>query len=127
MTDKPLKLTMEDIEKMLSEKLDFVLLKDPHNHNKTGEPCVSWILSKEKPLKLLKNYCDQKLRELYEIKTELKRQTKQGVGELFYDHQRNRIYKRTIENYGGYPDLRSFRKAFSDRAETSSGKENIPF
>ena len=125
MTDKPLKLTLEDIEKMLPEKLDFILLKDPHKHTKSGEPCVTWILQKEDPLKMLKLYCDQKIREIYDIKTQAKRQAKQGLGELFYDHKFNRIYKRTIEDYGGYPDLRGFRKAFSDRAETTSQDENI--
>ena len=127
MTEKPLKLTMEDIEKMLPEKLSFVLLKDPHKHTKSGEPCINWVLSKEDSLKFIKLYCDQRIREIYDIKTQVKRQAKQGLGELFYDHQRNRIYKRTVENYGGYPNLRSFRKAFSDRAETSSEEEGIPF
>ena len=54
MTSKPLKPSMEDIEKMLPEKLDFILLKDPHGHNSVGQPCVTWLLQKEDPLKLLK-------------------------------------------------------------------------
>ncbi len=118
---------MEDIEKILLEKLDFILLQDPHKHTTSGEPCITWELQKEGPLKLLKFYCDHKLLEIYNIKSALKRQAKDQIGELFYDHQRNTIYKRTIEDYGGYPDLRSFRQAFSDRPETTSQEEGIPF
>src|ERR1700694_1463041 len=127
MTNQPLKLSMEDIEKMLPESLDFILLKDPHNHTKSGEPCVNWLLGKENAIKLLKAYLDQRLSEISNIKIQLKRQARAGTGELYYDHSSNRIYKRAIKDYRGHPDLPSLRKELSDRPETTSEEKGIPF
>jgi hypothetical protein len=127
MTNQPLKLSMEDIEKMLPEELGFILLQDPHGHTKSGEPCADWVLSKENALKLIKAYCDQRLLDILNIKIQLKKQNRAEREELFYDHRTNRIYKRAANNYRQYPDLPSFPKSFQDRPETTSEEEGIPF
>ena len=124
--NKP-KITIEDIEKLLPEALDFILLHDPHGHTKSGEPCVQWLLDKEDSLKFLRAYLADRLAEIARIKILLELSSRGGKEEIFYDHKLNRIYKRTVKDYGGHSDLRSFRKAFQDRAETSSEEEEIPF
>ena len=122
-----LKQEMEDIEKLLPEALAYVLLKDPHGHTKSCEPCIQWILDKEKSLRQLRYYLAERLGEIALIKIELQRAALGQREEVFYDHQTNRIYKRTLKDYGGYPDLRSFRQALQNRPERTSEEEGIPF
>ena len=125
MSKLKLKQELEDIEKLLPETLAYVLLKDPHGHTKSCEPCIQWILDKEKSLRQLRYYLAERLGEIALIKIELQRAACGQREEIFYDHQSNRIYKRTVKDYGGYSDLRSFRQALQNRPETTSQEEGI--